>query len=86
MDPITQYMDVNKAYAEYVHALIVIIAILLINVIIRIVLAVFDKSLAKKSPYLRIFYQAVNRPVRYITWIIGLWIILTQFVNCSSDA
>lgn len=85
MDPITQYMDVNKAYAEYVHALIVIIAILLINVIIRIVLAVFDKSLAKKSPYLRIFYQAVTRPVRYITWIIGLWIILTQFVNWQGE-
>lgn len=85
MDPITQYMDVNKAYAEYVHALIVIIAILLINVIIRIVLAIFDKSLAKKSPYLRIFYQAVNRPVRYITWIIGLWIILTQFINWQGE-
>ncbi|WP_440615245.1 mechanosensitive ion channel family protein [Cysteiniphilum sp. 6C5] len=85
MDPITQYMDVNKAYAEYIHAAIVIIAILLVNVIIRIVLAIFDKSLAKKSPYLRIFYQAVNRPVRYVTWIIGLWIILTQFINWQGE-
>lgn len=81
MDHITQYLDLSKDYAEYVHAAIVIIAILLINVIIRIVLAVFDKSLTKKSPYLHIFYQAINRPVRYITWIIGLWIILTELID-----
>ena len=81
MDPITQLFNIDQAYQPYLHAAIVIISILLVNVIIRIILAIFDRKLAKKSPYLRIFYQAVNRPLRYITWIIGLWIILTQLIN-----
>ncbi|WP_162902285.1 mechanosensitive ion channel family protein [Facilibium subflavum] len=69
-----------------VHVLIVLISVIVVNIIIRIALAIFAKKLSKKSNILRLFYQSINKPLRIITWIIGLWIIVTQTVNWEGDS
>ena len=86
MNAIESFFTNNPAFEPYFHILFVIIAILLINVVIRLALFFAEKKLCHKNAILKAFYHAINRPVRYITWIIGLWVVATQLINWQDES
>ena len=86
MENMTQFFASHPMWQPYLRIFIIIVAIFIINIIIRIVFILFERKLSHKSEILRIFYYAINKPLRIITWIIGLWVILTQTITWQAQA
>ena len=86
MENMTQFFASHPVWQPYLRIFIVVVAIFIINIIIRICFILFERKLSHKSEILRIFYHAINKPLRIITWIIGLWVILTQTITWQRQA
>jgi len=86
MENITQFLTNHPMWALCFRIFVIVVAIFIINIIIRIAFILFEKKLSHKSEILRIFYHAINKPLRIITWIIGLWVILTQAITWQRRA
>ena len=84
MSTLQQYLSQYAGSQTYIHMFIILIAIIVINIIIRVILAIVEKKLKDKAKILTIFYRAINKPLRIITWIVGLWAIATQIIHWST--
>ncbi len=86
MQTVESYFTSSPELKSVLHILIILLSVIIVNIIIRIILAIINKRLKEKSAILRIFYQSINKPLRIVMWIIGLWIIVTQILNLHSGA
>ena len=84
MQSITNFTFFNTVF-PHIYLIFYIVAILLTNISIRVFLFFLRKRLAKKSELLEIFCSTVNKPLRYIIWIIGSWLIVTHILNWSGN-
>ena len=85
MEKITQFLSNHPMWQLCFRIFVIVVAIFIINIIIRIAFILFEKKLSHKSEILRIFYHVINKPLRIIIWIIGLWVTLTQAITWQAQ-
>ncbi|MFZ9035344.1 MAG: mechanosensitive ion channel family protein [Francisellaceae bacterium] len=81
MAQLSAYLSEHQWLTPFIHAAFTVFIILIINLIIRFLFWLFESKLNQQSIYLKMFYHAINKPVRIITWIIGLWALITQVIS-----
>ncbi|TNF67764.1 MAG: mechanosensitive ion channel family protein [Gammaproteobacteria bacterium] len=82
-EQISTYIDnfstEHKDLYYLISVAIVLILVIIVNLSIRLILRKFDKRLDleyDKPDWIGYFYFSINKPLRVIMWLIGLWIIL----------
>jgi MscS family membrane protein len=81
-----QYLLTHPLLEQFIHVIIVLVAVLMSNVMVGMILSFFEKRLSKRHQILKIFYRSIVKPIRLMTWVIGLWVILTQIVDWSKTS
>lgn len=61
---------------EIIIAVSVIAAVIIINLLIRFIFYFICKKLFKSSEIIDIIYKAISKPIRMISWIIGIWCLI----------
>lgn len=73
MDQIYQFKQLSPALFQVILVAVIFGLVVLINIFIGSILNRFEKKYADKKVIMSIMYYSINRPLRLMTWIIGLW-------------
>lgn len=88
LENVTQSIEsFSKAHQNWYY-LIAILVILMLVVVINVTLRLIFRKLNKrihidhtKPDWLGFFYYSINRPIRMIMWLIGIWLIVEMLIN-----
>ncbi len=81
MEQFYKFLQASPLLEQGVKAFVIILIVILANIAFGIILYIYDKRTSDKHPIFGFIYKSVRKPLRFIVWVIGLWVMFTQVLN-----